>query len=603
MKMSENISSISTIKDALLMMKAKNVKYLLIRNEVGGFLGVLDWHQICDLYLNNVPVHTTLDQIVKETKYEIIIDKNEIQESTFFKKEVIVLQDHNELKVITKTEFLSSLIKDIKERIGDMLQIKNNEVNLDISKLFKELATKYELLNKTMEKMPFSIFISNNERKAIYLNEKFENSMGVTREDIIGKNLSHIDRLNLFWPSISPIILEEKRQVSVIQHIVKSEIKTVVTGIPIFDTDNKLQWVVTISRELQKDEFPTNNTSTKVLKIKNNKYIFKNKQMKEIINLTEQLFNVNSTVLITGESGVGKDAIAELIHEGSNRKDNPYVHINCGAIPESLLESELFGYETGAFSGASKKGKQGLIEAADTGTLFLNEIGEMPLNVQVKLLQVLQNKQITRVGSTKPINIDVRIIAATNKNLKEQVKSGKFRLDLFYRLNVIPIYIPPLRERKEDILPLTYAFLEKYTKRFQKEIVPTLNFEEDLLSYLWPGNIRELDNLIERLVVTSKGRFIDKNNLKASLFDSPFQSSNKINNSNDSVQPIVINQIIPLKQALNKVEAQLINMAYDKTKNSYKLAETLGISQSSAHRKIQKHITKVKVNRNLSHNR
>ena len=226
--------------------------------------------------------------------------------------------------------------------------------------------------------------------------------------------------------------------------------------------------------------------------------------MEDTIKLSLRIAAVNTTVLILGESGVGKGLIARFIHENSLRNKGPFIKINCGSIPESLLESELFGYETGAFTGAKREGKPGLVELAHKGTLLLDEIADLPLNLQVKLLQVIQERELTRIGGTKPIRIDIRIIASTNKDIRKMVKQGEFREDLYYRLNVIPITIPPLRERKEDIELLIDFFISHYNKKHNKSISLQEDVIEALLQYCWPGNVRELENLMERLVVTSE---------------------------------------------------------------------------------------------------
>jgi DNA-binding NtrC family response regulator len=233
-------------------------------------------------------------------------------------------------------------------------------------------------------------------------------------------------------------------------------------------------------------------------------------QMKEILETVKKVSPFDTTILITGESGTGKELIANLIHKNSLRKDKPFVAINCGAIPPDLLESELFGYKKGAFTGASSD-KKGLIEEAEGGTLFLDEIGELPLDLQVKLLRVLQENEIRPLGSNRSKKINVRFIAATNKDLKKMVEEGKFREDLYYRINVIPIHIPPLRERKEDILPLAYFFLKKYSSKYG---IPPKKLSEkakqQLLNYEWKGNVRELENLMERTLLITDTEAIDE---------------------------------------------------------------------------------------------
>ncbi|WP_457641024.1 sigma-54-dependent transcriptional regulator [Persephonella sp.] len=232
-------------------------------------------------------------------------------------------------------------------------------------------------------------------------------------------------------------------------------------------------------------------------------------QMKEILETVKKVSLFDTTILITGESGTGKELIANLVHKNSRRKDKPFVAINCGAIPPDLLESELFGYKKGAFTGANTD-KKGLIEEAEGGTLFLDEIGELPIDLQVKLLRVLQENEIRPLGSSKAKKIDVRFIAATNKDLKKMVEEGKFREDLYYRINVIPIHIPSLRERKEDILPLAQFFIKKYSSKYnipQKKL--SEKAKQQLLSYKWEGNVRELENLIERTLLTTDTEIID----------------------------------------------------------------------------------------------
>jgi putative PEP-CTERM system response regulator len=241
--------------------------------------------------------------------------------------------------------------------------------------------------------------------------------------------------------------------------------------------------------------------------------------MKEVFSLIDKVAPTDATVMIQGESGTGKELIAQAIHKNSLRADKTFLSINCSAFPETLLESELFGYEKGAFTGAVRS-KEGLFEATNTGTLFLDEIGEMPPSLQVKLLRVLQDGQILRVGGRKPFTVDVRIISATNKNLKKEVEAGNFRDDLYYRINIFTINLPPLRERKEDIPLLLHYFLLKYNKKFSKS-VETISpaFMNFLLNYHWPGNVRELENLMERSVLMSEGKQLDLSTLPDELKD------------------------------------------------------------------------------------
>ncbi len=298
--------------------------------------------------------------------------------------------------------------------------------------------------------------------------------------------------------------------------------------------------------------------------------IFESEAMKKILSLAQRVAPTDATVLITGESGTGKELIAEVIHRFSPRADKPLVKVNIAAIPETLIESELFGHEKGAFTGADKR-RIGRFESADKGTLFLDEIGELPLNTQVKLLRFLQDRVIERLGSNIPISLDVRIIAATNRNLESLVKEGRFREDLFYRLNVINIHIPPLRERREDIYPLAKYFLKHFSRKHGKNIKDfTKEALDFLMSYNFPGNVRELQNLIERACVLSEGKYITLKDLTLAPEKEERTESY-------------------LDEKLENFERQLIIDALEKTGwVQKKAAEILGLSERSLRYRMEK---------------
>jgi transcriptional regulator with PAS, ATPase and Fis domain len=309
--------------------------------------------------------------------------------------------------------------------------------------------------------------------------------------------------------------------------------------------------------------------------------VFVSDKMKMIYEIAERISDIDATVLILGETGVGKDVLARNIYNRSIRsKKGDFIKINCGAIPADLLESELFGYEGGAFTGANQKGKPGMFELAESGILFLDEVGELPLQLQVKLLRALQEREIQRIGGTKPKKIDVRIIAATNRNLSEMVKSGDFREDLFYRLNVIPITIPPLRERREDILALTDLFLTKANEqyKFSKEIDSRL--KEYFYQHDWPGNVRELINIVERLVVLTDNQILSINDLPEE-----YQPENR-NQPN-------LNATLTLKEAVERAEKEILTKAAQTYQTTYEIAEALDSSQATIVRKLKKYRLKV----------
>lgn len=302
--------------------------------------------------------------------------------------------------------------------------------------------------------------------------------------------------------------------------------------------------------------------------------IAKSEGMQKVINLVDRVANSKANVLLTGESGVGKDVIAYYTHKNSNRSNNSFIVVNCGAIPENLIESELFGHEKGSFTGADRTSK-GKFELADNGTVFLDEIGELPLHAQVKFLRVLQEKQICRIGSENSIGIDVRIIAATNKSLSEEVEKGNFREDLYYRLNVINIDIPPLRERKDDILVLTEYFLQMYANEYDKK---TKYFDMEavtyLLNYAWKGNVRELKNVIERSILLSNDEeFIKKKHLPQEItgLDKEYIEEAKEN-----------------EKTLEDYEKIIIENTLKRFRgNKTKTAEVLGIKRQTLYNKLK----------------
>jgi two-component system response regulator AtoC len=284
--------------------------------------------------------------------------------------------------------------------------------------------------------------------------------------------------------------------------------------------------------------------------------VSKNEQMQKIFDVIKKVSQYKSTILITGESGTGKELVARALHYNSDRSENPFIAVNCGAIPENLLESELFGHAKGAFTDAVRT-KKGLFEEADGGTMFLDEIGELPGQLQVKLLRVLQDGEIRRIGESKPIQIDVRIVAATVKDLAKEVNEGRFREDLFYRLNVLPIHIPPLRERKEDIPLLIRHFIGKCNKAMNKNVADIDHSAlETLINYKWYGNVRELENTVERAIVLSEKNNIGLENLPVEIqnFEEEFQAESWPDEEYSIKKTSKILEINLIKKALKKTK-------------------------------------------------
>lgn len=462
----------------------------------------------------------------------------------------------------------------------------------DLDAVAQELEVTKEL-NKELEAIfNFSydeIFVTDGEGFTLKVNIAGERFYGMKEKEIIGKHVSELEKLGLFSPSITPQVLRTKTRTTMIQST-KSGQKIIVTANPVLDDKGQIIRVVTNSRDitelsnlrqrLEDTEKLIDNYRTEIVKLRKekgdtSKIISKSAIMQRILILAGKVAGVDSTVLIEGESGVGKGVVALKIHQLSKRSQYPFITINCGAIPENLMESELFGYEGGSFSGAKKEGKKGLFEMGSTGTIFLDEISELPLNLQVKLLDVIQDRRLRRVGGTAFIEVNARIIAATNRDIPRLVKERKFREDLYYRLNVVPLVVPPLRHRKEDIPVLIDHFLESFQEKYtlHKKMAPkTL---ELLLNYNWPGNVRELENLVERVVVT-----VDASEIL------PLHLPDYILHADGSAEKVFVMDICPLKDATEELERQLLNKALMRFHNTYRMAEALEVNQSTIVRKL-----------------
>ncbi|SHH51710.1 PAS domain S-box-containing protein [Caloranaerobacter azorensis DSM 13643] len=468
---------------------------------------------------------------------------------------------------------------------------KKSKLVEQLSETLKETKNLKDELEAVIESSYDGLVVTDGNGRILKTNSAWRKMVGYkTKKE---ESVKDMENKNIIFPSATLLVLKEKRRISFIQYA-HNDKEYLATATPIFDNDSSVKMVVTNIRDIDElnrlreqieetRKLQKYHKETKRIKYKdyyNENIVVNSIEFGEVLGLASSVAKVDSTVLILGESGVGKEIVANFIHNLSIRKDKPFIKINCGAIPENLIESELFGYETGAFTGAKKKGKPGLIELADEGTLFLDEIGELPLNLQVKLLRVIQERKIMRIGGIKEKYVDVRIIAATNRDLYKMVQRGEFRADLYYRLNVVPIEIPPLRKRKTDILPLCYHFLDIFNSKYRCNKRLSKSVEKILEDYNWPGNVRELENLIERVVVTTPGDIIDVKDLPMFLLE----------NTNDGSKKIDIEGIMPLREAVELVEKKLIKRAYKQCKSTYEMAKVLGVNQSTVVRKIQKYI-------------
>ena len=444
--------------------------------------------------------------------------------------------------------------------------------------------------------------VSDKNGTLVKVNAQIEKQFGIKKELAVGTSVNDLETNGVLSKSITKEVLKRESELkdtaekgkpySLVQDT-KTGHRLLVTSTPLYGRNGELYKIFNISKDvtsmkelevkLQEAEELIKEYETKVSSMENSqKIITSNLSMQHALNTVMQITTVDSTVLIEGETGVGKDVMARNIHDTSINKDGPFVKVNCGAIPDSLLESELFGYKKGAFTGALNQGKAGFVASAEGGTLFLDEIGELPLNIQVKLLDLIQSKTYYPIGSVDPQTASIRIIAATHRDLAQMVKDGSFRQDLYYRLNVIPIYIPPLRERRSEIPRLTNEFLRKFCEKYNKNKHISREAMAIIINAPWPGNIRELENMIERMVVTSPSHIITPEDLPKQI-----QNDTSLENEADAIE-IKINKIIPLKDAQQMVEKAMFEKAIELFPNKSVAADVLGIHRTTFSRKIHK---------------
>ncbi|UFJ39641.1 sigma 54-interacting transcriptional regulator [Brevibacillus humidisoli] len=438
------------------------------------------------------------------------------------------------------------------------------------------------------------ILVTNTEGIILKVSEATGSIYDVNSEDLIGKSVYDLEKEGLFTPLATPIVIKNRKKTTFIQTTQTGK-KLLVTGIPVFDPNNDLVRIVSYSHDVtellemekylieMKDEMQRVKSELELMRSRSylvDGVIANSAKMRNVIDTALQIAEVDVNVLLLGESGVGKSLIAKFIHQKSPRRSGPFIEVNCGAIPESLFEAEFFGYETGSFTGANKKGKLGFAELAEGGTLFLDEIGELSFANQVKVLKFIQEKQFYRVGGTAIKKVDFRLIAATNRNLEEMVRKKTFRQDLFFRLNVVPITIPPLRERTEDIIPLIDRLLTQFSKKYHRKRELHEDVLKRLLSIEWKGNVRELINLIERLVVTSSSPVITLKDLP-DAYASPIPAISLPGESDDHPRT--------MKEMLEEYEREILARAKTVCKTQTEMAKVLGISQPSIVRKLQKY--------------
>ena len=424
------------------------------------------------------------------------------------------------------------------------------------------------------------VYLTDGFAFTLGVNGAYEQLSEIEEKEVIGQHMQQLEEKGFYDRSVSLLVLKHKAPVTIEQKILRTGKHVVVTGNPIFNQVGDIIFIVTTVYPREQCGKVVEGVESMFPFSPIPNIIAASKTMQKILLRAVQAATVDSTVLIMGESGVGKEVIAKLIHQFSGRRNKPLIKVSASAIPESLLESELFGYRAGAFTGALKTGKDGLVHAAAGGTLFLDEIGDVPHSIQVKLLRLIEEKEIFSIGSLSSEHVDLRILAATNRDLPSMVKLGQFREDLFYRLNVVPIYIPPLRERVEDIYPLSERFLALISRscKVQKQLTPSAI--QALTDYIWPGNVRELYNVMERLVVLYPQNKITKEHVleELSLKFSP----------KHTIVPDVHNR--SFKKIMSNFERDLIHQTIQQHNgNLHSAAADLGMHRTTLLRKLNKY--------------
>ncbi|BBO73104.1 ATPase AAA [Desulfosarcina widdelii] len=538
----------------------KNKKCVFINN-IGQKMLQLNENKVKGLHITDLLQYNNIDEVFdskKAIKGEKLIVNNRVLYSNlspiFSNGKVL-----GAVAILQETESIEQIYK-----------------NLDN---IKQLNAEYDTL---IESSFDGIVFSDGLGKMIRINNAYARITNIKPDQIVGRTVRELLRDGIIdiCPTFSQLKLG--KPISVVQKVYTGK-KMLVTSSPIFDsTGKRITMVVTNCRDLtelnklkyevdriniEKERVIQEVTKLRAEKLASLNVIAQSDEMRRVVEIALQVSQFDSTVIITGESGVGKEVIAHMIHKASHRKKGPFIKINCGAIPEPLIESELFGYEDGAFTGAKKKGKPGVFEMADGGSLLMDEIGELSHRMAVGLLRVLQERSVTRVGGTKSFEVDARVIAATNADIQDLVKEGKFRSDLYYRLNVINIYIPPLRERPEDIELLALKFVEQLNKKYNRKKHIDTSMMDQLLTYKWPGNVRELKNFLERVVVLSTTDLITADVFPERMKNIYIHKSSQYGNND-----------------IDKLET-----LYERYRSSRKVAKILNCHQSTIIRKLNKY--------------
>ncbi len=533
--------------------------------------------------------------VIAVNREHIIVGHNRAAANLLGKKKLV----GNLFKGTLKGTFKGTIQKTSTEISIEEIILDINESNVYKIYHLRSLADNdRDFFKLVLENCYDEIFVSDINTSCLYVNPTFERHYSFDRKNVINSR-DFMFTNSLIKNSPAYITLETKRPATI-------EIKTstnrdlLISTKPVFDESGDIKFVVGTARDisdLRKVQEELSHSFNLVKKYENvldktknqnnifcNQFIYSSESMKVLMSTVDRIVKVDSTILITGKSGTGKSHIAQYIHSLSRRKNGPFITINCSTIPDTLIESELFGYAPGAFTGASKKGKKGLVAIAHKGTLFLDEIAELTPAIQAKLLLFIQNQEFVPVGSTETEYVDVRIITATNKDLKELISKSTFREDLYYRLNVVEVKVPALKDRKEDIIPLLMHYLKHYDNKYNFNHRLSEDSVTKLLAYSWPGNIREIENIIENLVVTTIDHIIEPRHFPYQFFDE--QTTSLQQTSLQQVEHFPIN----FNERVKAYEKLLFTKAYFQNSSTYKVGKALGISQSKVMRLIKKYL-------------
>lgn len=439
--------------------------------------------------------------------------------------------------------------------------------------------TKKDFLN-ILEHLNEGIYVVDAQANTILVNSTYEKLSGLDRKDLIGRNMADLEKEGYISQSVSLLVLKNRKQVSLVQQI-NDRVEASVTGYPIWNESMEIEKVITTINDVTQLNFASRKLERAqgMLDLQKNEYavtqknfdhhlIFKSEKMRDLYRLIVQVAPYPTSILITGPTGTGKEVVSNAIQELSALNDAPFIKVNCGAIPYNLMESEFFGYDAGTFTGAKKEGKLGLLELAHGGTLLLDEIGEMQMDIQVKLLRVLQEKRVQRLGGSTSHEANFRLISSTNKNLPELIKEKKFREDLYYRIAVVKMAVPPLSERFDDVGELIHTFFDLFCDKYKLKKELSDRAYETLLHYHWPGNVRELKNTVENLIVSTPDKLIEVSSLPSHFIINDVEFSN-------------------LKQRVASYEAEIIKESLQKHGSIRQTAKKLGVHHTTLLKKIQ----------------